>query len=122
MNQFNEALEQVVWLQQTVLDMSQEVLNPVDDQFMIEFYHHFYACLDKQENLWSRLRLMGDPELLGLEIAIEEFCDMFGKTPSQSIPDFHHRVKLEILAELSDLTGEEIGPDTEITVDFEWKD
>ena len=89
-------------------------------KYLVEYYHHYYALVEKQQILWTRLKLMDKPELSGLEIAIEQVCEALGKPPSQGVEQFHTALKEEIKFSLSELTGEDLDDFDGIEVDFRW--
>ena len=124
MNEYNEFLveeiKQVEYLQTAVMEMTWGASQSTDTKYLVEYYHHYYALVEKQQILWTRLKLMANPDLIGLEIAIQEVCDALGKPPSQGVEEFHMILKEEIKFSLSELTGEDLEDFDGIEVDFRW--
>ena len=122
-----EEMNQVEYLQQYVTEMISNAANTSDDKYLVdhkvfleEYYHHFYALMEKQHILWTRLKLMQKEELYGMLIAIEEICIALGKPPSMSVEAFHTATREEIKKSLSELTGENLDDYDGIEVDFRW--
>lgn len=115
-----EEMKQVEYLQQSVTEMMWDASQTNDTKYLVEYYHHFYALMEKQHILWTRLKLMGREDLYGMLIAIEEVCDALGKPPSMSVEVFHSTTREEIKRSLSELTGEDLGDFDGIDVDFRW--
>ena len=116
---FNE-MNQVEYLQHYVTEMIWNAANTSDTKYLEEYYHHFYALMEKQHILWTRLKLMQKEELYGMLIAIEEICIALGKPPSMSVEAFHTATREEIKKSLSELTGENLDDYDGIEVDFRW--
>ena len=116
-----EEIRQVEYLQQFVTgEMWGDLPTEKDSEHLEEYYHHFYALMEKQQVLWTRLKLMGRESLYGILIAIEEVCDALGKPPSMSVEAFHKATREEIKKSLSELTGEDLDNYDGIDVDFRW--
>ncbi|WNL51118.1 hypothetical protein SCREM2_gp199 [Synechococcus phage S-CREM2] len=115
-----EEMNQVEYLQQYVTEMIWDAANSSDTKYLEEYYHHFYALMEKQHILWTRLKLMQKEELYGMLIAIEEICNALGKPPSMSVEAFHTVTREEIKKSLSELTGENLDDYDGIEVDFRW--
>ena len=113
-------MNQVEYLQQYVTEMIWNAANTSDDTYLVEYYHHFYALMEKQHILWTRLKLMQKEELYGMLVAIEEICTALGKPPSMSVEAFHTATREEIKKSLSELTGENLDDYDGIEVDFRW--
>ena len=115
-----EEMHQVEYLQQSVTEKMWEASQTSDYKYLEEYYHHFYALMEKQHVLWTRLKLMAREDLYGMLIAIEEVCDALGKPPSMSVEAFHSTTREEIKRSLSELTGEDLDNYDGIDVDFKW--
>lgn len=116
-----EELLKVEHLQQSIQDMIQNgdhIANDVDR--LIEYTHHYYALMNYQGILWTRLKLMNNPELDGLLVAIEMVCDALGREENETIEEFHRNMMNECIAGLEDLTGEDISNYDGIDVEFRW--
>ena len=113
-------MEQVEYLQNYVIDAVWDAATNSDTKYLEEYYHHFYALMEKQHILWTRLKLMQKEELYGMLIAIEENCTALGKPPSMSVEAFHTTTRAEIKKSLSELTGEDLDNYDGIDVDFRW--
>jgi hypothetical protein len=96
--------------------------NPTDSEreLLIDYFHHFYALMEFQSILYSRLRLMKDESLQGIEDAIILICDVLGRTPEESVLEFHLNMKEECKNALTDLTGDNMDDYEGIDVDFKW--
>lgn len=115
-----EEMNQVEYLQQYVTEMIWNAAITSDTKYLEEYYHHFYALMEKQHILWTRLKLMQKEELYGMLIAIEEICTALGKPPSMSVEAFHTATREEIKKSLAELTGEDLDDYEGIEVDFRW--
>ena len=116
-----EEMEQVEYLQQSVVEMMWDATQQNDMRFLLEYYHHFYALMEKQSILWTRLKLMQQPKLEGILIAIEQVCDALGKPPNMTVQNFHTQMRDEIKKSLGELTGEDMDSYDGIDIDFKWK-
>ena len=117
----SEELEKVGYLQQVIQDsIAQGDHIATDPQRIIEYTHHFYALMECQGVLWTRLKLMKNPELQALSDAIVLVCDSLGREESETVDDFHRNMKNECLLCLSELTGEDLSNYEGIDVDFRW--
>lgn len=123
-----EDMYKVEYLQQAVQNFIDsgvpdiDPLNPTPTErlVLIEYFHNFYALMEYQSILYSRLRLMKDEKLQGLEDAIILICDVLGRNPEESVVEFHLNMKEECKNALSDLTGENMDDYEGIDVDFQW--
>lgn len=116
-----KAIEEVEGLQSAVYDMIYAE-NPTTDteDSLLEYYHHFYALMEKQSLLHTRLVLMKNEELDGLNMAIEEFCCALGKPDSETVMDFHLRMKYELKNSIFELTGQNMDDFSGIDIDITW--
>jgi len=96
--------------------------NPSDSEReqLIEYFHNFYALMEYQAILYTRLKLMGDKDLNSILDAIIIICDVLGRCPEESVIEFHSNMKEECKAALSDLTGTDMDSYEGIDVDFKW--
>jgi len=123
-----EDLYKVEYLQQaiqTFIDNGVGLLNTVsptkaEREIMINYFHHFYALMEFQSILYTRLKLMKDDRLCGITDAILVICDVLGRQPNESINEFHANMKVECKDALSQLTGENMDDYEGIDVDFQW--
>jgi len=117
-----ESLELVASLQEEVYHRVSTVnaLSVSIDE-LIEYYHYFYAMLEKQQILLTRLKLMNDPNVAGIIQGIEMVADAFGRDPAQSLQSWHTMMKNDTISALEDLTGELIDP-TKIELDIHWEE
>lgn len=93
---------------------------PEERSTLIEYFHNFYALMEYQSILYSRLKLMKDSQLQGLEDAIHMVCDALGRSATESIMEFHLEMKEECKSALTDLTGEDMDSYDGIDVEFKW--
>lgn len=87
---------------------------------MVEYFHHFYALMEYQSILYTRLKLMNDPKLVGLIDAILMICEVLGREAKESVIEFHLNMKEECKKALAELTGEDMDDYEGIDVDFQW--
>lgn len=115
-----DEMQQVEYLQQAVIEKMWDSTQSGEAKYVIDYYHHFYALMEKQQILWTRLKLMNREGLDGLLVAIEEICDALGKPSTMSVEEFHSKCRDEIKQSLSVLTGEDLDNYEGIDVDFQW--
>ena len=123
-----EDMYKVEFLQQAIQDFINsgvpeiDPLSPTDAEreVLIDYFHHFYALMEFQSILYTRLKLMKDDKLVGIEAAIVMICEVLGMRPDESIVQFHLNMKEECKAALGDLTGEDMDSYDGIDVDFRW--
>ena len=116
-----EELMKVESLQQTIQDMISDGDHiSKDPQRIIEYTHYYYALMEYQGILWTRLKLMRDPDLKGLEDAITMVCDALGREEKETVEDFHRNMKQECIVCLEEMTGENMSDYDGIDVDFRW--
>ena len=123
-----EDMYKVEFLQQAVQDFINsglgdiDPLNPTDAEreVLIDYFHHFYALMELQAILYTRLKLMNDDDLFGVEAAIIMVCEVLGMRPDESIIEFHQNMKQECKDALTDLTGDNMDDYAGIDVDFKW--
>ena len=116
-----EELSKVESLQQSLQEMianGDHISNDVDR--LIEYTHYYYALMDYQGVLWTRLKLMKDDRYEGLLLAIEMVCDALGREESETVEDFHRNMKRECILCLEEVTGEKMDDYDGIDVDFRW--
>lgn len=116
-----ESVYQVEALQQECLDLSIASMATNSIDLIIEYNHYLYALMEKQDILYSRLKLMNDETYQGLVDAIEQYTTAMGRREDQTVAEFHNQVKGEALNDLSQLTGEPIDPEN-IELDVHWED
>jgi len=97
-------------------------VNPNDQEreVMVEYFHHFYALMEYQSILYTRIRLMKDDRLCGIIDAILMICDVLGRQPNESINEFHINMKKECKDALYKLTGDDMDSYEGIDIDFQW--
>ena len=116
-----EELLKVEHLQQTLREMIEDNAHiSLDKEKLIEYTHHYYALMNYQGILYTRLKLMANPELQGLMDAIVLVCDALGREDTETIEQFHQNMKNECIMGLEDLTGEDISNYDGIDVEFRW--
>ena len=120
LKRITDEMQQVEYLQQFVLESMWTAANSTETKYLVEYYHHFYALMEKQHILWTRMTLMNNPAYAGILLAIEMVCDALGKPPSMSVAAFHSVTRNEVKATLSELTGEDLDDYDGIDVDFKW--
>ena len=115
-----EEMQQVEYLQQTVIDCVQEsnLNEDPDPQLILDYYHHLYALMSKQGVFYTRLLLMKDPKLAGLVDAVEMVCDSLGKPETMSYQEYHSTMCEESKLAICEMCG--IDPDSDFEVDFRW--
>lgn len=107
-SQVQQSMEDVEILQAVLYEKMWDAAQSTDPEVRIDYYHTYYALLEKQHILFTRLRLMKLEELAGIEHAIEEYCTALGKDDNESILDFHIRMKVEVKEDIFQLTGENL--------------
>lgn len=115
-----DEMEQVEYLQAYVLEEMWAAANSTDTKYLVEFYHHYYALMEKQHILWTRITLMNNSHLKGILIGIDMVCDSMGRPAGQSTPEYLSAVKEEIKATLFELTGDNPDDYDGVDVDFKW--
>jgi hypothetical protein len=123
-----EDMYKVEFLQQAIQDFINsgvpdiDPLNPTESEraVLIDYFHHFYALMEFQSILYTRLKLMKEEKLIGIETAIVMICEVLGMRPDESIIQFHQNMKAECKIALTDLTGENMDDYEGIDVDFQW--
>ena len=123
-----EDLRKVEFLQQAVTDFINSGVpdidpfdpTPAEREVLIDYFHHYYAMLEFQSILYARLKLMNDPDLVGIIDAIIVVCDVLGRDLGETITDFHTNMKQECKDALSELTGEDMDSYEGIDIDFSW--
>ena len=116
-----EELEKVESLQQSLQEMirnGDHISKDMDK--LIEYTHYYYALMDYQGVLWTRLKLMNEEKYIGLLMAIEMVCNALGREDEESIEEFHANMKKECILCLEELTGESMDDYDGIEVDFRW--
>lgn len=94
--------------------------NEMERRVMIEYFHHFYALMEYQSILYTRIKLMKDDRLCGIIDAILLICDVLGRQPNESISEFHTNMKTECKDALFRLTGDDMDSYEGIDIDFQW--
>ena len=107
-SQLQRSMEEVEVLQTILYDKMEDASQTSDPDVQIDYYHTYYALMEKQQILFTRLRLMKLEELNGIELAIDEYCNALGKVKEESIIEFHLRCKEEAKDALFNLTGENL--------------
>ena len=123
-----EDMYKVEFLQQKIQDFINAVvgdLNPFteDDKeisILVEYFHNFYALMEFQSILYTRLKLMNDPKLVGIIDAILAICEQLGRDPEESVAEFHLNMKEECKEALTNLTGDDMDDYEGIDVEFMW--
>lgn len=100
-----KSMEQVENLQQILYDKMWDAAQTSDPEVQTDYYHTYYALMEKQHILHTRLSLMKMEELSGIEDAIEQYCVALGKLDNETLVDFHLRSKEEAKDAIFDLTG-----------------
>ena len=121
-----EDMYKVEFLQQAIQDFINsgvpeiDPLNPTDAEreVLIDYFHHFYALMEFQSILYTRLRLMKDDALFGVELAIVMMCEVLGMRSNESVIQFHLNMQQECKDLLSDLTGDNMDDYEGIDVEF----
>ena len=106
--QVQKSMEEVEVLQTILYDKMYDASQTSNPDVQIDYYHTYYALMEKQQILFTRLRLMKLKELEGIELAIEEYCNALGRVDSESIVEFHIRCKEEAKDALYELTGDNL--------------
>ena len=124
-----EDMYKVEYLQQVVQDfIDKDGIADIDPmtasgkekETLIEYFHHFYALMEYQSILYTRIRLMDDEGLRGLEDAIVMICTVLGLRHDEGIIEFHQNMKQECRDALTHLTGEDMDSFEGIDIDFRW--
>ena len=123
----DEELLKVGYLQQKVNDSIANGAHVArDKEALIDYTHTYYALMNYQSILWTRLKLMStqtdteSEEYINygsLMLAIEMVCDALGREPHESIEVFHENMKNECLYALETLTGEDMTDYQPVDVD-----
>mgnify|MGYP001332863316 CR=1 FL=1 len=124
----SEDMYKVEFLQQSVQTFIENgigLINPnqasdIEKKVMVEYFHHFYALMEYQAILYTRLKLMADPKLVGIIDAILMICESLGRQNNETVIEFHLNMKEECKTALSTLTGEDMDDYEGIDVDFQW--
>lgn len=114
-----EELAKVESLQQSLQEMirnGDHISKDMDK--LIEYTHYYYALMEYQGILYTRLKLMNDDKYIGLLMAIEMVCNALGMVEDESIETFHQNMKNECILSLEALTGESMDDYDGIEVDF----
>ena len=114
-----EELAKVESLQQSLQEMirnGDHISKDMDK--LIEYTHYYYALMEYQGILYTRLKLMNDDKYIGLLMAIEMVCNALGMVEDESIETFHQNMKNECILSLEALTGERMDDYDGIEVDF----
>lgn len=114
-----EELAKVESLQQSLQEMirnGDHISKDMDR--LIEYTHYYYALMEYQGILYTRLKLMNDDKYIGLLMAIEMVCNALGMVEDESIETFHQNMKNECILSLEALTGESMDDYDGIEVDF----
>lgn len=73
---------------------------------LVEYNKTLLEATDRQHNIYSRLRLMGDPESVQTADEMEHVAEKYmGKSKNQSMDGFFKQMKREITWQLNYLTG-----------------
>ena len=123
-----EDMYKVEFLQQRIQDFinaGAAELNPFTENekeisILVEYFHNFYALMEFQSILYTRLKLMNDRDLDGINDAILEICETLGRDPAESVAEFHMNMKEECKQALTNLTGDDMDNYEGIDVDFQW--
>lgn len=107
-SQVQQSMEDVEILQAVLYEKMWDAAQSTDPEVRTDYYHTYYALLEKQHILFTRLKLMKLEELSGIELAIEEYCTALGKDDNEHILDFHIRMKAEVKEDIFHLTGENL--------------
>ena len=89
-----------------------------DIKKLVEYTHYYYALMEYQGVLWTRLKLMKDERYEGLLLAIEMVCDALGREETETVEDFHRNMKQECILCLEEITGESMENYDGIDVEF----
>ena len=89
-----------------------------DMKKLVEYAHYYYALMEYQGVLWTRLKLMKDDRYEGLLLAIEMVCDALGREETETVEDFHRNMKQECILCLEEITGESMENYDGIDVEF----
>ena len=114
-----EELAKVESLQQSLQEMirnGDHISKDMDK--LIEYTPYYYALMEYQGILYTRLKLMNDDKYIGLLMAIEMVCNALGMVEDESIETFHQNMKNECILSLEALTGESMDDCDGIEVDF----
>jgi len=81
---------------------------------MIKYNEALFKATDRQHNIYSRLRLMGDPESNQTADEMEHVAmEHMGKSPDVSMNNFFKVMKNEIKWQIAFLSGEIHNPEEE---------
>ena len=124
-----EDMEKVEYLQEVIqryieLGVGDFADNPNPDEtehrILVDYFHNFYALMEYQHILYTRLTLMDDPELQGILDAIASVSEALGKTKEESMSQFFLNMQEDCRTALTELTGEDLDSYEGIDVDFRW--
>ena len=113
----SKSLDVVENLQQLLYEKMYDASQSTDQEVTLDYWHTYYALMEKQHILDTRLTLMRMEELDGIKDAIDQYCTALGKHSMETTLDFHIRMKEEIKDKIYGLTGEH--PDNFDGIDIE---
>ena len=109
-----KAQEDIIQLQQKVMELNKVCQITDNKEAQIEYLHTFYALVEKEHNMYTRLSLCEDKEAKEFKAYLDSEAREAGLPPNVTVPDYCNIMKKDIKRKLSEM-GQDL---TDINEDF----
>ena len=104
----DKEITEMMKLQDIVSELQRRLMREDDYDLLIEYNHCLYALVEKQQVIYTRMKLSDDPKMEHARKAIEAITLMTGRSPEEPLDLFFMEMKDEIRQLLDNLSGETV--------------
>ena len=102
----DQEIAEMMVIQEKVTELQQRLMTTDDFELLIEYNHHLYALVEKQQVIYTRMKFSDDPKMEPARQAIEAITLMTGRGSEEPLDIFFMEMKQEIKDLLENLTGD----------------